>query len=262
MSTGNTALTNQSTELVNHIDNEKRILELEKQVIRSEHKAVVLQEKINMWESSPELAKRKAELEFDLSVARQFCASGAFKFKTPEEVYVVIKAGEEMGLNRIESLQSLYIINGSIKFYGDKMISRISSKGYKIEYLDETKDQVTVRVSKGDFDVKETAKITDQIMQKSNAAKFASENKLRFHAIRKIASFHLPHLFTAVANEFTSDYTEVKEERLLLTNSKDIEAAVNAIQSANDRDEANEYFNSFPIHIQQSEQVINELNKF
>jgi hypothetical protein len=113
-----------------------------------------------------------------------------------------------MGMAPIESLQSLYIVNGAIDYYGDKMIARLTSLGYKVEYLDEDATKVTVKISKNDEVYLETATIQDAVLQRSKAMSFAPKNKLRFHGVRMIASFYLPHHFKGVADLFTPAYNE------------------------------------------------------
>jgi hypothetical protein len=171
-------------------------------------------EENQMYKASPELAMQLAEMEFQMKMAQRFIDSKAFKAVNPEQAYVMIKAGAEMGMKPVEAMQALYCVNGSVKIYGDKMVSRITKAGYKLEYLKETAQGVTVKVTNADgFEAVETVDANDPTLQKSNAFKFAPRNKMRFHAIRLIASFHLPHLFTSVADEFTSDFNDWEQEQ-------------------------------------------------
>lgn len=172
-------------------------------------KALKVHEENQMYKASPQLAEQMAEMDFQLKMAERFIASKAFKATNPEQAYVMIKAGAEMGLKPVESMQALYCVNGAVKMYGDKMTARITKAGYKIEYLQETEKGVTVKVTNLDgFEASEKVTDDDQIIKNSNAVKFAKKNKMRFHGVRMIASFHLPHLFSSVQDEFTSDFTE------------------------------------------------------
>ena len=64
------------------------------------------------------------------------------------------------------------------------------------------------------IDVSETATDKDQILQRSKAMGFAKKNKLRWHALGMIQSFHLPHLFTSVSNNFDTAFHEyAKDEK-------------------------------------------------
>jgi hypothetical protein len=175
-------------------------------------KALKVHEENQMYKASPALAEQMAEMDFQLKMAERFIASKAFKATNAEQAYVIIKAGAEMGMKPVEAMQALYCVNGSVKIYGDKMVSRITKAGYKIEYLNESEQGVTVKVTnKEGFEAIEIVTANDPTLQKSNAYKFAPKNKMRFHAIRLIASFHLPHLFGSVQDEFTQDFTEWSE---------------------------------------------------
>ena len=107
------------------------------------------------------------------------------------------------------------------------MIGYIKSNGYDVQYLDETLDSVRVVISKGDERYEETAKSSEQILQNSKAIKFAKQNKLRFHAVRKIASFHLPHLFMGCGDDFTSEFRDWDEGQSVKITDKDGNTVVN-----------------------------------
>lgn len=197
---------------------EKELVEAQKQVVKSEHKAVILQDKLQLTAAFPGLAERRAEMQYHLDLADKFAKSKAFNPSyTPEQIYVLMKAGREMGMSEVQSLQALYIVNGQIDFYGDKMVARLTQAGYTVEYLNEItepgKEEVTVKVTSkdGTFSATEKATSKDQIILQSKAAKFALKNKLRFHAVRMVASFHLPHLFQSVSDMFTSEFTEYQD---------------------------------------------------
>jgi flagellar motility protein MotE (MotC chaperone) len=63
---------------------------------------------------------------------------------------------------------------------------------------------------------------TDQILQRSKAMGFAKKNKMRFHGIRMIASFHLAHLFSSVSDFFTEQYHEVAPTLKQLNGKSDV----------------------------------------
>lgn len=193
-------------------EKELKIIELEKELIGVKNRALKVHEKNEMLMSSPDISQKIALMDYELKIAKQFADSKAFPSFSPEQIYTIIQAGKEFGISPVVSLNMLYIVNGSIKFYGDKMIGYILMKGYRIRYENETDSQVTAIIFNEVESYSETAKDTDQIIQKSKAAGFAKKNKLRFHAVRMIASFHLPHLFMGVSDVFNPEYTEWKEE--------------------------------------------------
>lgn len=195
----------------------KELIEAKEELIkvRDENKSLVMRsmkvyEENAMLKSSPEISAMKAKMDYQLSMAQRFIAGKAFKVETAEQAYTLIQAGDEMGMTPVQSMQSLYIVNGNIKFWGDKMVARILDAGYSLEYLEETNHSVVVRCFRADgsFDVREKASDTDQVLKRSKAMGFAAKNKLRFHGVRMIASFHLAHLFGSVSDEFTRDFEE------------------------------------------------------
>ena len=205
------AQTVEQSEIMLQLRNE--LIKAQTEVISVKARSLSVYEENQMYKASPSLAAQMAEMQFQLKMATQFIASKAFKAANAEQAYVIIKAGAEMGMQPVEAMQALYCVNGAVKIYGDKMVARITKAGYKIEYLDESPQAVTVRVTnQAGFEAKETVSINDPIIQKSNAYKFAPRQKLRFHAVRMIASFHLPHLFGSTADEFSSDFQDEIEQ--------------------------------------------------
>lgn len=198
------------------------LLEAQNALRSTELKALKVHEKNQqLTAATPDIARQIAEMDFQLSMAEKFIKGKAFKCETPEQAFVLIKAGAEMGLKPVEAMQMLYIVNGAVRFYGDKMVSRITAKGYRIEYKNESLEGVDVRVyhPEGDFDVTEKVKKSDKVFTTSKAFKFAPKNKMRFHGIRLIASFHLAHLFTSVEDQFSEDFrifeTDQQEQKKL-----------------------------------------------
>lgn len=195
---------------------EYRQLQIDSRKIFAENSK--LQAQIASMSASPETLAAMADMEVQLKMAEYFVQSQAFTVKNAAEAYVKIQAGAEMGMKPMESMQALYIHKGAIKFYGDKMIARATKLGYKIEYLNETDSSVDVRVYHPDplinFDVTEKANAAEKSIADKQAMKYARFNKLRFHGFRKIATFHLPHLFGSVEDEFSSDFREWKSNQL------------------------------------------------
>lgn len=173
-------------------------------------KALKIHQENLVLKSNPELAHQRALMEYQLDLARTFITAKAFKAQSPEQAFVIIRAGKEMGLSEVESMQALYCVNGAVKYYGDKMAAKLTKLGYKLVYTNEDANGVDVRCfhPENGFDVTEEVRATDQILQNSKAMGFAEKNKMRFHGIRMIASFHLPHLFGSVQDEFTRDFDE------------------------------------------------------
>lgn len=169
-----------------------------------------VREENDMLKSSPDISIKKAEFEYQLLVAKKMIQSGAFPKITPEQAWVQMRAGQELGLSEMESMTDLYIVNGSVQFHSKGLPKRFTSNGYRIEYLNETNSEVTVRVynDKGE-DYSERVTDKDQIIMTSKAAKFAKKNKMRYHGLRMIGNFYLPHLFGSVASFDKEDVEDI-----------------------------------------------------
>ncbi len=186
--------------------------------------------------STAGMAEQSADLNFQLKMARQLIASKAFPNMTPEQAFVILQAGKEMGMQPMESIKKLYIVNGAVGFHGSGMVSQLTSKGALIEYFNETEHQVTARVYYEGNVYEETATDKDQILLKSKAITFAKKNKLRYHAIRMILSFHLPHLAGSVSVWDADDMEAAKD----LQKPEYFDTIVEAIKAAETLDELND----------------------
>lgn len=203
---------NQETQALIH-QKDQQIISLEKEIISMKSKALRVYEENEMIKSNPTVAAMKAEMDYHLSVADRFIKGKAFKCENAEQAYTIIMAGKELGLGPVESMNALYIVNGSINPHGKFMVSRLTDKGYKIEYLEESDSGVTVKVTSqdGKHVISERVTDKDQILQKSRAMGFAKKNKMRFHGIRMVINFHLAHLFGSVSDMFVEQYREEED---------------------------------------------------
>jgi hypothetical protein len=175
----------------------------------------------------PAITEQRVQLSLDRQMAENFINSRAFPQMTPEQAIVIQAAGREMGLKPIEAMNSLYIVNGSVQFWGKNLISIFTKNGYKMSYQDETKDSVRVVVTKTDGDeverYEEIASANDPILKKSKAMNISSRNKLRYHGARLILSFHVPHLVSSIGSMWEpledahktvdADYIDLEEEK-------------------------------------------------
>lgn len=194
------------------------LLAAQNQTRQTELRAIKVYQENEKIKADPELARKRAQLEHDLETIDLFVQSGAFVNKkakkplTKYECYAIIMCGREMGMKEIESLQTFYIVNGQIKPYGDKMVSLITRAGYIIDYLEESKQSVKVRIYHPDpeinYDRTELVLASNPLVSGGQAYKFAPQNKMRFHGVRMHASFGLAHLFGSVADEFTSQFID------------------------------------------------------
>ena len=191
---------------------EKELLTAQQQIVKSENKAVTIKEKMDLINTHPDIAMMEAKMDYELRLARQLIASRAFPpSMTPEQAFVLIKAGEEMGMKPMEAMKKLYIVNGAVGFHGSGLVSVLTEKGVELEYTEETDKQVIVVAKYNGKIYKETVKDSDQILTKSKAMTFAKKNKMRFHGVRMIANFYLAHLTGSVIIWEQDDIEATKE---------------------------------------------------
>lgn len=190
---------------------EEQLIEANRKINELTQRGLAIREHNEMLTASPEVSSKIALLNYELKIASQFSKSGAFPSISAEQCYVLIKAGDEMGMTPLESMNSLYIVKGKIEFHSKGMVARLTKNGYKIKFENETDKGVTVIVSHNNgFKESEIVKDTDQILLNSKAMSFAKKNKMRFHGIRQIGNFYLPHLFGSVNMWTDDDYHEVE----------------------------------------------------
>jgi hypothetical protein len=189
----------------------KEVAKPEQQIKQYQEKIRELQTQVN--ELISQHAPEYAQMAFQLRMARQLIASNAFPNITPEQAFVLLQAGKEMGLQPMESIKKLYIVNGRVGYHSDGLVSRLTEKGCDITYTDETNSGVTVTVVYGDKIYIEKVTDQDQILLKSKAMTFAKKNKMRFHGVRMIANFYLPHLVGSVTVWDQDDFEATKEEK-------------------------------------------------
>lgn len=127
-------------------------------------------------------------------------------FQTREQVFMAIMAGREMGMGMIESLNSLYFVNGKINLYGSGLVARFRTAGWSITYQDESDTQCTAVVSKNkDVDISATflfedAEKSGYTKGRDGTLKFGwklgmnRKLKLRYGALSLIAKTYLPEV--------------------------------------------------------------------
>jgi hypothetical protein len=175
--------------------------------------------------STAGMAEQSADLNFQLKMARQLIASKAFPNMTPEQAFVILQAGKEMGMQPMESIKKLYIVNGAVGFHGSGLVEQITKAGAFIDYLDETDNSVTVVVTYNGKEYIEKVSDKDQTLAKSKAMTFAKKTKMRYHGIRLILNTRLPHLagsvsvwdaddYEAAANRQKPDFVDTLTERI------------------------------------------------
>lgn len=123
-----------------------------------------------------------------------------------EQAIVVMQAGFEMGMKPLESLNSLYLVNGQITIWGKALVKRFKVHGWTLSYKDK-KDETTVTATN-----KKTGETVSESMsfkeaEKSNYTrgrdgklKFGWQEgtnrilKLRYGALNKMLKTQLPEV--------------------------------------------------------------------
>lgn len=65
--------------------------------------------------------------------------------KKPDDATAAILYGAELGLNPIQSLQQIFVVQGKPAIYARTMVALLKTRGYLIETIDSTDTSVTVR---------------------------------------------------------------------------------------------------------------------
>lgn len=145
--------------------------------------------------------------------------------KNEPQLIMVLQAGFEMGMTPVESLHSLYIVNGSINVYGKAVTRRLREHGWRVRYTDENDDSCTATVTRGREEYTET--YAYQMAEKSGYTKSNSGDykvgwlpginrklKLRYGALSVIIKSYIPDVLGAANDikEVIEDVTLPKEE--------------------------------------------------
>jgi len=128
--------------------------------------------------------------------------------KTPEQLVVKLQAGFELGMTPVESLNSLYIVNGRVTIWGSALIKRLRVFGWSVSYKDETPDKCTITVRKCDDFIEDTFTFKDA--QDSGYTSGQSglkigwklgqnrKLKMRYGAASQLAKTYLPEVLGAI----------------------------------------------------------------
>lgn len=165
-------------------------------------------------------------------VAKDFFDSGALPkhLANPTQAFVTIITGSEMGLKPMESIQSLYIINGIITMWGKAVPKALKRHGFKFKFLDEDQEHCHVVVWKGEgfdkpadgdeqyddtFYFKDAveSKYTMDSYGKTKVGWLPGQNrklKMRYNVLSGLIKTYIPEVLDGVADiaEVATDYIE------------------------------------------------------
>lgn len=161
------------------------------------------------------------------SMAKVFHESRALPSTIDNEakLVMVLQAGFEMGMTPVESLHSLYIVNGTINVYGKALTRRLREHGWRVTYKDESDTSCTARVVRGREAYEET--YSYEMAEKSGYTKARSGEfkvgwlpgmnrklKLRYGALSIIIKSYIPDVLGSANDikEMAEDYTEPEKQ--------------------------------------------------
>lgn len=184
------------------------------------------------------MAQKQAEIKKDLMLSGQdddysiakwevmkrmsedMVKSGALPSKdNAYTIMIKMQAGREMGLKPLESIKSLYIVNGVVSIWGSAVIRRLREHGWKIKY-EEKQDSCTATVYKEEEEYTDTFTFEDA--RKSGWTGGSSlkpgwvdgvnrQLKLRYGVISKILKTYIPEVLGSA-----SDLAEVAMDTMPL----------------------------------------------
>lgn len=161
-----------------------------------------------------QLSPQLQELNTLSLVANQLCKSEALPacYKNAANVLVALQTGKEMGLQPMQSLNSLYIVNGKIQIWGSSQVQLLKQHGWKIQIKEHTDKVCTVAINKGDESFEYSATFAE-LPAGSKAKAFAPKEKLYYHVISRLIRFYVPEVLGGMSNLYNEDEVEVIDEK-------------------------------------------------
>jgi hypothetical protein len=143
-------------------------------------------------------------------------------WQTASQVLVGLQTGLEMGMTPMESMNSLYVVNGAVNIWGKAVTKRLRVHGYKVAYVDESPEQTTAIISKGNETYSFTFKLADAEASgytKDQYGKYKvgwkpGQNrllKLRYGALSALLKTEVPEVLGPVngVTEIENDFSEL-----------------------------------------------------
>jgi len=159
---------------------------------------------------------------------------------TASQVLVGLQAGLEMGMKPMESMNSLYVVNGAVNIWGKAVTKRLRLHGYQIKYTNETTGEVTATITKGKEKHSFTFKFADAEASGYTKDSYGKDKigwkigqnrllKLRYGALSALLKTEVPEVLDGVNGvaEIENDFAE--QPKALSVGSED---KVNAIAEA------------------------------
>lgn len=168
-------------------------------------------------------------------VANDFFNSQALPkhIQNPTQAFVTIITGAEMGLKPMESIQSLYIINGIITLWGKAVPKALKRHNFKFKFLDEDQEHCHVVVWKGtgmnkpaddDEQYEDTFYFKDAVDSGYTVDNYGKikvgwkpgqnrKLKMRYNVLSGLIKTYIPEVLDGVSDiaEVAQDYIEAEE---------------------------------------------------
>lgn len=137
-------------------------------------------------------------------------------YQNPLQVMYAIQAGHEMGMQPVESLNTLYIVNGQVTLWGVGLAKRLRQFGYEIFFEDgENIDGCIAKIKKDGVEHEYHAKMAEVQKMSKQAYKFAPRDKARWHALSRLVRFSAPEVLGSISytGEEIEDAPSMKTHR-------------------------------------------------
>lgn len=165
-------------------------------------------------------------------LANDFISSKAIPqcWQSAAQVLVGLQTGLEMGMTPMESMNSLYVVNGAVNIWGKAVTKRLRVHGYKIKYSGETTEQVTATLTKGDEKYSFTFKYADAVTSGYTVDRYGKDKfgwslgqnrllKLRYGALSTLLKTEVPEVLgpingiAEIENDFASTPTPTQSDQ-------------------------------------------------
>lgn len=162
------------------------------------------------------------KLERIMQVAKAFYQAGCFNqtIKNEHQALTVILAGQEAGLQPVESMNSFYQIKGSLVMYGQALSKVISRAGVEIKMLKLNKKEIQVEYRKNG-EVLHIANYTSADLPTGQAKGFAPEEKLVYHSHSRFLRY-FDVGFSVLYTDYDQTIIEANEEKPVNTAKNEI----------------------------------------
>lgn len=166
------------------------------------------------------------------AMAQDFINSKAIPqcWTSAAQVLVGLQAGLEMGMQPMEAMNSLYVVNGAVNVWGKATTRRLKAHGWTIEYSKESQESCTATIKRGREKYTETFTFDEAVQSGYTGplnnlkigwrAGMNRRKKLRYGVLAFIIATHVPEVLGSAVG-----IVEVSDDYDLGTNTKPAQLA-------------------------------------